>query len=204
MQALDHTGFGNDTIRMQAPASAHCYSKTAGHRRTGAGSLTAVTRRLQTGRSGRAAIGAICLASSAPVLSGCFYLSPSQTTVSYNGGPGSNTTIGALKLSDVHVVTTRKGAPGQMQGLVANTSAVAVPLTIAIGGQTSQISIPADTALRLDGMRSGTSAKTIKGVTVAATPVQPGAKFTVNFTVPGGGQTPVLVPVLLSNQVYNR
>ncbi|MEO8850364.1 MAG: hypothetical protein ABI360_01430 [Allobranchiibius sp.] len=161
-----------------------------------------MTRRLQTGRSGKAALGAIGMVACAPILSGCFYLSPSQTTASYDGGPGAHATVGDLEFANVHIIATAKDSAGTMEGQVTNTSAAAIQLTVVVGGQASRVSIPADTALRLDGKPSGNSDKTIKPVVVAKTPVQPGKSADVTISVPGTGQTPILVPVLTPQQAY--
>lgn len=155
-----------------------------------------------SGTSGRAVIGAIGLAACAPLLSGCFYLSPAQTTASYDGGPGANATVGGLEFANVNIVATAKGSAGTMAGQVTNNTAAAIALTVVVGGQSSQISIPADTALRLDGKPSGNSDKTIKPVVVAKTPVQPGKGADVTVSVPGTGQTSILVPVLTPQQAY--
>lgn len=159
------------------------------------GSLSAVTRRLKYGQR---AIGALGLVTSASLLSGCFYLNPAQTTVSYDGSDGANVTVGGLKLSAVAINTTAKGARGAMQGLVSNPSETPVTLSIAVGGSSAQITIPADTALRLDGKPSGDTSKTISPVIVASTPVIPGAKASVVFATSASGPTPVQVPVLSS------
>lgn len=161
----------------------------------GPGSLSAVTPRL---KAGQRVFGALGLVASASLLSGCFYLNPAQTNVSYDGSDGANVSVGALKLSAVAISTTGKGARGAMQGMVANPSGTPVMLSIAVGGTTAQLTIPADTAVRLDGKTSGNSAKTVSPVIVANTPVIPGAKASVVFTTTAAGATPVQVPVLSS------
>lgn len=140
------------------------------------------------------------MACAAPLLTGCFYLSPSQTEVSYNGSLGADANVGALKLSNVFIVASTKGAPGAMQGMVTNSSAAPVTLAIVVGSTKAQIVVPADTAVRLDGKTSGNSSRTVTAIKVAQTPVIPGAKATVNFAAPGTGLTPVPVPVLLPDQ----
>lgn len=167
---------------------------------SGPGSLSAVTPRL---KAGQRVIGAFGLVSSASLLSGCFYLNPAQTTVSYDGSSGTNVSVGSLKLSAVAISTTAKGARGAMQGMVANPSASPVMLSIAVGGSTTQLTIPADTALRLDGKTSGNSSKTVSPVIIANTPVIPGGKASVVFTTSATGATPVQVPVL-SSQYPNQ
>lgn len=159
------------------------------------GSLSAVTPRL---KAGQRVLGALGLVTSASLLSGCFYLNPAQTTVSYDGSDGTNVSVGNLKLSGVAISTTSKGARGAMQGLVSNPGATAVRLSIAVAGSTAQVTIPADTAIRLDGKTSGNSSKTVSPVVVANTPVIPGAKVSVVFSTPATGATPVQVPVLQS------
>lgn len=155
-----------------------------------------------SGTSGRAAIGAIGLAACAPLLTGCFYLSPAQTAASYDGGVGAHTTIGGLEFANLMIVSKAKDSQGAMHGQVTNNSAAAVPLTVVVGGQTAQVSIPADSAIRLDGKPSGNTEKTIKAIDIAKTPAQPGASVSVTFSVPGSGQNPVDVPVLNPQQAY--
>ncbi|XAS77370.1 hypothetical protein V3G39_04820 [Dermatophilaceae bacterium Sec6.4] len=154
-----------------------------------------MTRRF---KAGKRALGALGLVTSATMLSGCFYLNPAQTNVSYNGGDGANAVIGSLKMSSVTISTRSKGAPGAMHGLVANSGGAPVVLTIAIGGSSAKVTIPADTAIRLDGKTSGNTEKTVAPILVANTPVIPGKKADVVFSTPGTGQTPVQVPVLES------
>ena len=131
------------------------------------------------------------------------YLSPTQTDVSYNGSNGTNATVGDLTLSGVLISASSKGAPGTMQGMVTNNSASAIAVRIGVGGSTSQVPIPADTAVRLDGQISGNSTTTVGPVKIASTPVAPGAKTTVTFATAGTGESPVVVPVLLPGQAFN-
>ena len=131
------------------------------------------------------------------------YLSPTQTDVSYNGSNGTNATVGDLTLSGVLISASSKGAPGSMQGMVTNNSGSAVAVTVGIGSSTSRLSIPADTAVRLDGQTSGNSTRTVSPVKVASTPVAPGAKTTVIFATASTGNSPVLVPVLLPGQAFS-
>lgn len=128
------------------------------------------------------------------------YLSPTQTDVSYNGSNGTNATVGDLTLSGVLIVASSKGAPGALQGMVTNNSGSAIAVTVAIGSSTAQLSVPADTAVRLDGQASGNSTHTVGPVKVASTPAAPGAKTTVTFATAGTGNSPVVVPVLLPGQ----
>lgn len=131
------------------------------------------------------------------------YLSPAQTDVSYDGGTGTNATVGALKLSNVSIVAASKGATGAMQGMVTNNSDAAVMFTVVVGASTSRVTVPADTALRLDGKPSGNSTRTIAPVRVAATPSAPGTKVTATFNLQDVGQSPVLIPILLPGQAVN-
>ncbi|MBO1767009.1 hypothetical protein [Allobranchiibius sp. GilTou38] len=159
-----------------------------------------MTRRL---RAGRSVLGALGLATSVSLLSGCMYLSPTQTDVSYNGSNGTNATVGDLTLSGVLISASSKGAPGTMQGMVTNNSDSTIAVTVAVGGSQAKLSVPADTAVRLDGQPSGNSTSTVSAVKVASTPAAPGAKTTVIFATASSGQSPVVVPVLLPGQAYN-
>lgn len=130
------------------------------------------------------------------------YLSPTQTDVSYNGSNGTNTTVGDLTLSGVLISATSKGAAGTMQGMVTNNSDSAIAVTIGVGNSRAQLSVPADTAVRLDGQPSGNSTTTVGPVKIASTPAAPGAKTTVIFATASTGQSPVVVPVLLPGQAF--
>ncbi|TWP38876.1 hypothetical protein [Leekyejoonella antrihumi] len=159
-----------------------------------------MTRRLFPARP---ALGALGLAVSATMLSGCMYLSPAQTTQSYDPADGTIATVGSLQLSDVLVVASAKGARGALIGMVTNNGQSEVKLTISPqGGAGQSVTIPAQTAVRLDGKTSGDSKTKIKPVTVAKVTAAPGKPMTITFTTSKAGATPIQVPVLLSQGIY--
>ena len=159
-----------------------------------------MTRRLIPARP---ALGALGLAITATMLSGCMYLSPAQTTKSYDPADGTIATVGSLQLSDVLVVTSGKGAPGKLHGMVTNNGSSNVKLTIAAtGGKSQSVTVPADTAVRLDGKTSGNSTTKVKPVTVAKVSTVPGKQMTITFATAKAGATPVKVPVLLDQGYY--
>lgn len=137
------------------------------------------------------------------MLSGCIYLSPAQTTVSYDPADGTIATVGSVQLSDVLVVTSAKGAPGTLHGMVTNNGNSSVQLSITPGGGSNQsVTIPAQTAVRLDGVASGNSSVRIKPVKIANVTSAPGKPMTITFSTPATGATPVSVPVLLDQGNY--
>lgn len=159
-----------------------------------------MTRRLLSARPATAALG---LAGCVTLLSGCMYLSPAQTTVSYDPADGTIATVGPLQLSDVLIVSAAKGQSGAMLGMVTNNSDSSVRLTILPKGGTDQsVTIPAQTAVRLDGKTSGDSKAKIRPVMLQSVKVAPGHKLSVNFSTAKAGNTPIDVPVLLDSNTY--
>ncbi len=134
------------------------------------------------------------------MLSGCMYLSPAQTTKSYDPADGTQRTIGSLQFSDLLVVTTEKGAPGRVHGMVTNDSSSSIKLTV--GKQT--VTIPGQTAVRLDGKRSGNNNKTIPAVKLSKVPVHPGKRMSLTFTTPKEGANTLRVPVQLDQGYYGN
>lgn len=151
----------------------------------------------------RPAVGALTLVGTASVLSGCMYLSPAQTTVSYDPADGTSATIGSIQLQDVAIVSSAKGASGSMIGMATNNSTSAVQLTVTpTGGAAETVTIPGSTAVRLDGQTSGDSSQTVGPVEVAKVTAIPGGVMAVSFQTAGGGQNTVQVPVLLDQPPY--
>ncbi len=132
------------------------------------------------------------------MLSGCMYLSPAQTTKSYDPADGTQTTMGSLQFSDLLVVTTKKGAPGRVHGMVTNDSDS--PVKLSVGKQT--VTIPGQTAVRLDGKPSGNNTKTIPAVKLAKVPVHPGKRMSLTFTTAKAGANTFRVPVQLDQGYY--
>lgn len=170
----------------------------------GTARLTRVTRRLSSHLNSvsRPAIGALALAATATTLSGCMYLSPAQTTKSYEAADGTDQTIGNVQLENVLIVTSAKGQPGQLQGLAVNNGQSPVKLTVQAGQSTTSLTIPGATAVRLDGKSSGVSNKTVSPVTVASVAAEPGSYQQVSFTTTAGGTTQLQVPVMLDQFPY--
>lgn len=138
----------------------------------------------------------------ATTLSGCMYLSPAQTTKSYEAADGTNTTIGSLQLQNVLIVTSAKGKPGELQGVAVNNGQSAITLIVTTGKKNTSLKIPAETAVRLDGKRSADSKTTVSPVSVPSVAAQPGSSQKVTFTTKASGATDVQVPVMLDQYPY--
>lgn len=144
-------------------------------------------------------VGAI----TATMLSGCFYLSPAQTDVSYNPADGAIAKLGDLDFNNVLIVSSGKGAQGAVQGLVVNNGDTTANVKVKPdGGSEETIDVPAHTAVRLDGKTSGDDKATVNAITIQSTPVAPGRRTTIQFSTAGGGTVPVSVPVLLDQRPY--
>lgn len=173
-------------------------------RREGTARLTAVTRRLpfRPHSVPRSAISALALAATATSLSGCMYLSPAQTTKSYEAADGTDQTIGNVQLQNLLIVTSAKGQKGALQGLAVNNGQSPVKLTVTAGKSTATLTIPGATAVRLDGKSTGDDSAKTSPVDIASVAAQPGASQKVSFTTTTGGTAVVQVPVLLDQYPY--
>ena len=130
------------------------------------------------------------------------YLSPAQTTKSYDAADGVNKTIGTVQLQNLLIVTSGKGQPGALQGLAVNNGQSTVKLTVKAGSSSASVTIPAATAVRLDGKKSGVDKATVSPVSVGSVAARPGANETVSFSTQAGGTTDIQVPVLLDQYPY--
>lgn len=132
------------------------------------------------------------------------YLSPAQTTKSYDAADGTNTTIGALQLQNVLIVTSAKGETGKLQGIAANNGESAMKLVISTGKKNTTLTIPAETAVRLDGKRSADTKSTVSPVSVPSVAAAPGESQKVIFSTKASGATQVQVPVMLDQYPYGK
>ena len=130
------------------------------------------------------------------------YLSPAQTTKSYEAADGTNTTMGSVQLQNVLIVTGAKGEPGKLQGLVVNNGQAAVKVVITAGSKSSTVSVPGASAVRLDGKASGDSTATQSPVTIPSVAAAPGGYTKLTFTTKSSGSTTVQVPVQLDQYPY--
>lgn len=130
------------------------------------------------------------------------YLSPAQTTKSYEASDGTNTTIGALQLQNVLIVAGAKGDAGSMRGLAVNNGDSAIKLTVTTGKKNATLTVPAQTAVRLDGKHTADDKATVSPVTVPSVSARPGTSQKVTFTTATSGATDVQVPVLLDQYPY--
>lgn len=130
------------------------------------------------------------------------YLSPAQTTKSYEASDGTNTTMGSLELQNVLIVAGAKGDTGSMHGVAVNNGQSAIKLTVTAGKQATTITVPAETAVRLDGQQTPDSKSTVSPVSVPSVAAAPGNSQKVTFTTSQTGATDVQVPILLDQYPY--
>src|SRR5665811_1599184 len=128
----------------------------------------------------------------AAVLSGCQVMSPVQTTVPYQAANGVAVDLGAVQIRDLVVVSSAKGEPGALSGMVVNTSAqpVTISFTAGAAGGSVLVQTPADTQSRLSGV-AGTAPVTLPSIDAA-----PGGIVRLTVITPAGGASEVSVPVL--------
>ena len=161
-----------------------------------------MTRRLPS-TIARTFVGAGAAALTATALSGCIYLSPAQTDVAYQPADGAIANVGDVSLDNVLVVATGKGARGEVHGMVTNHGDK--PVTVKLkpaGGEQSSFQVPAQTAVRLDGQKSGDSTTTVPAVTIPRTQAAPGERTSIQFATGSAGSIEVAVPVLLDQPPY--
>ncbi len=130
------------------------------------------------------------------------YLSPAQTTKSYDAADGVSATVGSLQLQNILIVASQKGAKGQMQGVAVNNGQSAIKLVVTTGKQNTTVTVPAETAIRLDGKPSADTTSTVSPVSVSSVAARPGKSQKVTFTTQKSGATDVQVPVLLDQYPY--
>ena len=131
------------------------------------------------------------------------YLSPDQTTKSYNPTAGISAIIGSVQLQNVLIISSAKGAPGQMHGMATNNSDSSLVLTVTTGDETTRkVTIPASTAVRLDGQANGNDPTTVAPLDVPQVTQAPGSQVQVIFSTPNSGLSQVEVPVLLNQGPY--
>jgi hypothetical protein len=161
----------------------------------------AVKRPAVTARRARAA----ALASAAAltlVLAGCSTQSPATITTPYPAADGMSATIPGtgIKLNNFLVVSPAKGSPGQLIGAVVNESSKPVVVTMQTDvGQTQQftqttINVPAHGITPVGP--SGTE------LTLADTPVPPGALISISANYQPAGGIIWKVPVVPPTGIY--
>jgi hypothetical protein len=131
-------------------------------------------------------------------LSGCSALSPQQTTEPYEPADGVSATLGHVDFNDLLVVASAKGEPGVVSAQVANqgTSKATVKIAGPDGADSTQLSVPADSAITLVKRKQGQ-------VTLSSVPVPPGSMMTLQVSTASEGTQEVLVPVMLDDGYYS-
>lgn len=125
-------------------------------------------------------------------------MSPIQTTVPYQAANGVAVDLGAVQIRDLVVVSSAKGEPGALSGMVVNTSAQPVTISFAAGpdGGSVLAEAPADKQTRLSGV-PGTMPVTLPSVNAA-----PGDIVLLTISTPAAGTSEVSVPVLPPDGIY--
>lgn len=130
------------------------------------------------------------------------YLSPAQTTHSYEAADGTSATMGSLQLQNVLIVTGAKGETGKMQGVAVNNGQSPIKLTVTTGKKATTVTVPAATAVRLDGKKTADDKATVSPVSVPSVAARPGGSQKVTFSTSKSGATDIQVPVLLDQYPY--
>lgn len=158
--------------------------------RADAARLSGVTKRTVRG------IGAALGMSAALGLTGCAYLSPVQTQVSYQPADGIAVDLGPVQVHNLLVVAPAKGGPGTVSASIVNNSGqeVAVAFTDATSGATVKVAAAPGVA----------TPASVEGNTVELASVSgaPGSNITMNVTTPLTGTAQVAVPVLSAQSFY--
>jgi hypothetical protein len=158
----------------------------------------------------RRRLAAVAAVAAVPLLSACATFSPATTAVPYNASDGTSVQLGQLEAVNLLVVGSEKGGQGVLSGALVNkgtddlTVAISaqgapIPVTITVPGS-RMVSLTADSASQVSG--GGLAPSTSATVLVPSLPVAPGANLTVQLATRPGGQTQVIVPVLLPLNEY--
>jgi hypothetical protein len=137
----------------------------------------------------------VAVLGAALALSACQTQSPVQTDVTYNPADGVPVDLGAVQLRDVVVVSTGKGEPGVISGLVSNTSGQAERVSFSLANAAPvYTTAPAHSEQPLS---NGTQ------VQLPSVPAEPGSLVKLNVQSPGVPSVVVDVPVLPPAQYYS-
>jgi hypothetical protein len=135
-------------------------------------------------------------------LAGCSATSPATTTIPYEAADGASATIpgAGIKLRNFLVVSSAKGAPGQVVGAVINPTNRTVVVTMQTElGPTAQ---PTQTRIRVAARSLATVGPTGTEVAIADTPVAPGALMSISAAYAADGGITLDVPVLPPTGFY--
>lgn len=137
-------------------------------------------------------------------LTGCAELSEQATTLEYDPADGVSAKVGSVGLSDVLLVTTEDSTgKAKLAGLATNQTGRDVEITVGAGAEGGKkFTVPARSAVRLDGKKNGDSDATIKPVTLDDVKDKAGETTTLAFTSAASGQVQVTVPLLLNQYPY--
>ena len=161
-------------------------------------------------RPTRARPAALVLAAPAMVglLAGCG-LSPAQTTIAYDPSDGVSASVGDVQVRNLLVVGSTAEAPGVVSGVLLNSSAAAVTVTVASGASTPvPVDVPAGGSVQLGATGPDPTATPMPGapgsaaVQLSAVGQPAGGVVPVTLTSAGGGTTTVQAPVVPPTNEY--
>ena len=132
-------------------------------------------------------------ATGALTLGGCQWTSPVQTEGQYAPADGWSAGVGALDLRNLLVVADAKGGPGNVVGLVMNTGAD--PIDVSVQGATG------DKLTVAPGRTEQFTTPGGRTTTLPNVDAAPGALTTLHVTS-STGDTDIQVPVLAPTQYY--
>lgn len=155
-------------------------------------------------RSRRVAVVGLALAASLG-LGACQMTSPVTTDLAYDPADGVSVDAGDLAVRDLLVVSEGGGAPGVVSGLVVNNGTQEAQVTVIViaDGQMTPLSptvtVPADGAVRLDGIGVDGSGQAVSIPSVTA---NPGGTVEITVQSDGGVAGSGLAPVLAPDGYY--
>lgn len=135
-------------------------------------------------------------------LSACSTTSPAVISTPYQAADGASATIpgSAIKLNNFLVVSSAKGAPGQVVGAVVNQGNEPVVVTMQTDlGATSQFS---QTQIKVRAHSITQVGPSGTEVTLPDTPVEPGALMQISANYQPKGGVSLTVPVVLPSGYY--
>lgn len=137
-------------------------------------------------------------------LTGCGQLiNPYTTELQYDPADGVSARVGDLQASDLLIVNDGEGSEGKLSGLVYNAGSSDSQLTITVNGADTQVTIPANSSVRLDGKKNGNGDKTVSPVTISSLgDAKVGEQISATLKTSPGGSTQVAIPVLLDQYPY--
>ncbi|MBW4095236.1 MAG: hypothetical protein HIU81_07585 [Acidobacteria bacterium] len=97
-------------------------------------------------------------------VTGCSYITPQATTMTYSPSDGVRTDVGNIEVRNLIVVSNGKGQPGRVIGALFNTSGQDIRVTISgDNGSQTEINVPANAPVYLNQETDSAILSTVKG-----------------------------------------